>query len=340
MITKEHESLASHTTFRIGGKARYFFVAETANEIRDAVLFAEEKKLPFFVLGGGSNLLFQDADYEGVVIKVGIRGFRFEKNGDVVKIFAGAGESWEYLVSMVVGGSLWGIENLSFIPGSVGGAAVQNVGAYGSELKDCLESVEVFDTNILTTYTISKDDCKLGYRDSIFKKPEGKNLIITGITLRLSRVGMPNLSYKDVKEYFSGHIGSPSLQEMRIAIVAIRSKKLPDVALIGTAGSFFKNPVITKSEYETLRTRFPECPGIAVGTDLIKVPAGWLLDKVGNFKGMRVGGAKVSDTQALIILNDSSATAKDVRMLAESMQKKIFEETKIKLEPEVVIFGT
>lgn len=329
--------LASLTTFRIGGRAHYFFDVSSIAELREAILFARKRALPFLILGGGSNILIRDEGFSGVVIRMSIQGVSFEEQSEYVRVIAQAGEVWDSLVEKAVEKNMWGIENLSFIPGSVGAAPIQNIGAYGSEIKDAIESVEVFDTNTLASKILSKDECNFSYRSSIFKTEAGKSLIVTAVTLRLSKNGKPNLSYADVAEYFSKFPQAPTLQEVRQAIIAIRKRKLPDIKYVGTAGSFFKNPSISKEKFEELKFRFPSIKGNVEAGDKVKISAAWLLDSVAHAKEVSAGGAGIWGNHALVFVNKGNATASDILALESALRKKILEETGISLEREVVL---
>ncbi len=332
--------LSSLTTFRTGGPAQYFFDLDRAEELPSVYSFAQKRDLPFFLLGGGSNTLFKDHGFAGVVARFKSEGISFrERNGEVfVRVTAGV--RWDDVVQAVVSRGLFGIENLSFIPGSAGAAPVQNIGAYGTEIADVLDGVEVYDIEHGRFLNLSFEECGFGYRDSFFKRSEGKNFIVIALTIRLSPGGKPNLSYKDLAEYFIklGIITrTPSVQEVRDAVVAIRKGKLPDVSEIGTAGSFFKNPIIEDSHFRSLTTLFPGIPGISSGGGMVKVPAGWLLDVVGRFKGVSRGRVGVWEKQALVIVNRGGATSAEVISLAQEMAESIWKKTKIALDSEVVI---
>ena len=261
MTIEEHISLATLTTFRIGGLARYV-VTVAPEEIAEAVAFAESHQLPIFVLGAGSNLLVFDEHIEAVVVRVAPqRVFEYtERGGDVVCI-AGAGDPWDEVVADAVRRGAGGIENLSLIPGTVGAAPVQNIGAYGTELADVLEWVEVFDMRAKKVRRLTAAECQLGYRTSFFKTIEGRQLIVSRVAMRLRTHASPNISYKDLATYFEKKGNTaPTCAEVRDAVVSIRRAKLPDPAVIPNAGSFFKNPVIEKSHADELGTRFPGMP--------------------------------------------------------------------------------
>lgn len=336
MQVREHESLKKYTTFRVSGDARYFFDVSSPEELQKAFQFIKTNNLPFFILGEGSNTLFKDGFF-GAVVKISILGVKFIEGKDIVCAEVGAGEGWDLFVEQVVLKNLWGVENLSFIPGSVGAAPIQNIGAYGAEAKGVIQSVEIFDTKTLTVRTLLSHECEFVYRGSIFKTEEGRDWVVTKVIFTLKKEGQPNLSYKDTAEYFKSGKNQPTLQNVRKAIIEIRSRKLPNVKDIGTAGSFFKNPVVSKQKYEELQSRYPEVPGVLVDDSHIKIPAGWLFDHIGHFKGLREGNVGVWEKQALVLVNFGEASGEEIISLAKKMQKKIKDETGIELEPEVVI---
>ncbi len=340
MELQEHIPLAPYTTFNIGGVARYFAVAKTVDDIKQSLDFARDKNITTFVLGGGSNVLIADEGFEGLALHIALKGdFKVSQQEDgSVHISAQAGESWDVLVAYTVDEQLWGLENLSGIPGTVGGAVVQNIGAYGAALSQVLQSVEVFDTKTGHTERLSLVQCEFAYRESIFKREEGRYVVLSA-TVVLSRTPHPNLSYKDLTLRFADR--TPILAEIRESVLEIRKAKFPDVSVEGTAGSFFKNPVLPKAEAEELKAKYPELPlfTLAESSD-IKVPLGWFLDYrhgVFDMRDVRVGGARMYEKQFLVLVAARGTTAKDVRALASLVQEKIFEKLKIKIEPEVKI---
>jgi UDP-N-acetylmuramate dehydrogenase len=337
---KENVSLLPLTAFKIGGKARYFTEVKNSDELKEALRFAKEEGLPFFVLGGGSNVLIGDAGFDGLVLKMEMRGKSWEEKGDEVFVKAAAGENWDALISEAVGKGFFGFENLSAIPGSVGGSVVQNIGAYGAEIKDVVKEVEVLDTEKGEVKTLNNEECEFAYRTSIFKKKDKRNLVILSVTYRLSKNGKLNISYRDLDLYFKNKPDvQESLQNVRNAVVEIRGGKFPPLDQYGTAGSFFKNPIVEKKLYEELKLKYPNIPGFPAGVDQIKIPAAWLLDKVGNFKGVREDDVGSWQNQALVLVNYDKAAASDVKALAARMQKVIKDHTGISLEPEVQFVG-
>ncbi len=337
MKIQEQISLKNHTTFKIGGNARYFFEAESLEDVIEAIRFAKNQVIPFFILGGGSNTLFVSPSFDGVVIKIDIKRKEFKDIGGSVFVSVGAGEIWDEFVSDCVGKNLFGIENLSAIPGKVGAAPIQNIGAYGTEVKNTIHSVEFFDIKNEVTRVLSKEDCLFGYRDSFFKTSEGRNFLITGVNFLLKKEGNLNFSYKDVANYFETNDTEPTLKSMRKAIIEIRKGKFPDIKSIGTAGSFFKNPIIDLEHYSLLVSRFKGIPGIPFDSHSVKVPAGWLVERVGGFKGVRYGDVGVWENQALVLVNFGHASGQEILSLSKKIQEKVKSDIGITIEPEVVI---
>ena len=341
---QENVSLASLTTFRIGGEARFLWRAASIASLREGISFAAEKKLPFFVLGGGSNILASDGSFAGIVIRMEIRGVEFrELPHDEAEARVGAGENWDEFVAEAVKRGFCGVENLSLIPGTVGAAPVQNIGAYGVEAAQSIISVETFDPRTMKVETLMNADCRFGYRDSIFKRPEGRHLIITEVTFRLRKNAKLHTDYKDIQKYFADRsISSPSVAEVRDAVIAIRTAKLPDVSKLGTAGSFFKNPIIEKSLLNELLKSFPLLPSFPVESgeeNKAKVPAAWILDNLCGFRGYRSGSIGTYERQALVLVNFGGGTEASIMELAARMQACVREKTGIELELEVVRLG-
>jgi len=341
MVFQEHVALKDQTTFKIGGFARYFCRVEHDKDIMEAVSFAHEKKLPFFVLGGGSNVLISDKGFQGLVIKMDILGIEFfNRPNGTVEVVAGAGESWDFLVGLCVDKNLYGLENLSAIPGTVGAAPVQNIGAYGEEVKNSIKQVEVFDTEDLKIKILNNKQCKFSYRDSIFKKPGGKNYIITKVVFDFKQNSRLKTDYKDVAMYLEENkIKEPTLMQIRNAVIEIRSKKFPDLKRYGTAGSFFKNPIVSIGVFKNLQKKYPDLPSFTVSKTKIKIPAAWLLDHACGYKGIKEGNVGTYENQALVLVNYGGASAEETYNLAEKMREGILEKTGIKLEFEVQLVG-
>ncbi|MEK7113853.1 MAG: UDP-N-acetylmuramate dehydrogenase [Patescibacteria group bacterium] len=354
MQIQENIPLKDFTAFRIGGPARYFVNAENLADVKEALDFAIKNNLKIFVLGSGSNILVSDSGFDGLVIKPDIKGVeKLSEEGNVVRFKVGSGEDWDKFVGYVVDQGLWGIENLSYIPGFVGGVPMQNVGAYGMEAKDVVESVEVYDTADKTVKTIKNEDCEFGYRESRFNKREKKRYIILDVIFKLQKTGTPNMKYLDVENYMKEkNITSPSLKDMRDAIVYIRKNKLSDPAVVGNAGSFFKNLILNDEDTTKLLENVKKNTSQEVVDNLLemknklyspsgfKIPTAFLVDKVCGLKGFQMGGVKVHDRQALVLVNESgNATAHEVLALARHIMQTVYEKTGIKIYPEPELVG-
>ncbi|MDO8571180.1 MAG: UDP-N-acetylmuramate dehydrogenase [bacterium] len=333
--------LSSHTTMRVGGPAHFFSEIHDDKELPELLSFAREHKLPVFFLGEGSNILIGDKGFQGLVLKLATKGISFsDSSPNEVVVLAEAGENWDHLVEETVRRGLHGLENLSAIPGSVGAAPVQNIGAYGAEVKETVAFVEVFDTKTGEIRKLSNSECCFDYRDSIFKHDEGKHLVVLRVGFLLKKDAPLKTHYKDVAEYMKAHdIKNPTLEDMRAIVRDIRRKKLPDWGKVGTVGSFFKNPVISKEQYQSLLERFPEMPGIESPGDKIKIPLAWVIDTVCGFKGMRRGGIGIHERQALVVVNYDGGTAAEIRALADEIIASVFEKTGLRIEPEVSYIG-
>lgn len=336
MFVQEHVALRDYTTWQTGGVARYFITVSDETELVAALTFAVEHELPHFILGGGSNVLVADSGFGGVVIHLTHHAVTSTTEADTVLVTAEAGKTFDELVAEAVQSGWWGLENLSHIPGSVGATPVQNVGAYGVEVGDCIDSVRVYDQLSQAFTTLTQSDCQFGYRDSRFKREPGR-YIITAVTFRLHTIPQPQLSYRDLATYFSN--STPSLRAIREAVIAIRSAKFPDWHTVGTAGSFFKNPIISGAHYETLVDRYPELPGFEQPDGMVKVPLGWILDKVLGLKGQGTETVGCYAGQALVLYNKGGATTADVVAFAEAIAQRVYEATEIIIAWEVTLVG-
>lgn len=325
--------LASYTTFGIGGPAEYFTTIKEEDALGEAVRFAKERGLQITVLGGGSNMLVADEGVKGLVIKNEIGGIAYEENDDTVLVTAGAGVSWDALVAETVAKGFWGIENLSGIPGTVGATPIQNVGAYGVEIADVISSVHVFNIDTEQHETLKGDTCAFTYRHSIFKTEEGKCYIVIKVVYELSRTPAPKLGYKDLDARFHG--AQPLLTEIRDAIITIRSSKFPDWHETGTAGSFFKNPIVTPRAYDALVQKYPGIPAFFTEAGMVKVPLGWILEHILNLKGVQSGNVGTYRGQALVVVNYGGATAAEIDAFANTVVQKVFDMTDIVVEREV-----
>lgn len=337
MTVLENVSLAPMTTFRIGGAARYFTAVTSEDELVGALSYARERKLPVFVLGGGSNILVADEGFPGLVIRVGITGMTHERTGSSVCVSAGAGVAWDGFVSWAVGSGLYGVENLSGIPGTVGATPIQNVGAYGAEVRDVITRVDTLDAETGQPRSFVSFECAFGYRDSFFKSPAGKRYIITRVHFNLSEEGACNTSYHDLSEYFA-RPGAPAAmpQSVREAVLSIRRGKFPDLARYGTAGSFFRNPVVSESDFRALAERFPELPGHRTGDGRVKIPLAWILDHVLRLRGERAGDVGAHETQPIVIVNYGNATSREIGAFAEDVRARVHAACGIDIEREIV----
>lgn len=330
---KHEEPLAPHTTFNIGGPAEYFSSVTSEDELVERIKEANDRGLPITVLGGGSNVLIADEGIRGAVIKIALDGIEETDEGNTVHLAVGAGTVFDDVVAHTVARGYWGIENLSYIPGSMGATPIQNVGAYGVEIGERIESVRVYDTETASFASLPADACRFGYRDSIFKHPEGARYIVTGVTLRLSRTPARRITYRDLAARFGET--EPTQQEIRDVLSSVRAEKFPDWRQIGTAGSFFKNPVITQAQYASLLVRYPDLPSFSVDEAHVKVPLGWVLDKIVGVRGTRDGSVGAYEGQALVIVNYGGATARDVEAFARRIETDVRALTGIAIEREV-----
>ncbi len=331
-MTKEHVPLSSLTTLRVGGRAQVVATCTSVEEVHAALAYAREHNLPFYVLGEGSNVLAHDTGYAGLIIRIEIPGLSFEEENGSVKVHAGAGVSWDELVEAAAKRGLWGLENLAGIPGLVGAAPVQNIGAYGAELKDTLESVEVIDAKTGEEKRLTSDECKLSYRDSTFK--HDASLIITGVTLMLQKEGTPRIEYGDLLRAKEAGVDLSTPLAIGAAVRQIRSGKFPDRTRFGTAGSFFKNPILTQEAYDALCAKYGPIPQFP-NPKGVKIPLAFILDKVLGLRGHRKGAAWLFGAQPLVLVLDEGGTASDVDSLAREIETRVKEETGISIEREV-----
>lgn len=327
-------TLRDRNTFGLEATARHWAEFRTPGQLRDIVLTCRDRNLPWYVLGGGSNIILT-GNFPGVVIHPAADAIS-RPQPDLVR--AEAAVVWDDLVARTVELGLGGLENLSLIPGHAGAAPVQNIGAYGAEAKDTIETVEYFDTEALRTVRITAAECAFGYRDSVFKGALRGRAIVTAVEFRLTpeKNGKYtyNIGYGDLRDRVT-ELGGPSLANIRRAVIAIREAKLPDPAVTGNAGSFFKNPVIPAAQAEELRERYPDMPGYPCnnGTE-VKVPAAWLIDRAG-WKGFRCGTVGVHPKQALVLINLGGATAQEILNLARRIIGDVEQKFGIALSMEV-----
>ncbi len=336
---EEYVNIRDFTTFKVGGKFRYFVELNDPKELPELYKLSKDKNLPVHILGGGSNMVFPDGVFESIVAQIQFCGFEIiSDTADYVDLKASAGENWDYVVESAVAVGLSGIEAMSAIPGTCGATPVQNVGAYGQEIKDTLISVDVFDTKNQTFKTLSNADCHFAYRYSIFKeKPRGR-YVITAITLRLSKSkpGIPN--YPGVKRYFfENNENNPTLLQIREAIVSIRKNKLPDPKEVPNVGSFFKNPIVKSEISNKLKKSYPDLHVFSMGGDRVKIPAGWLVETAG-LKGKNFGSISIYPNNALVLINNGNATRADVTRVKDEIIDAVFKKFGITLEtePEII----
>ncbi|MGD8368623.1 MAG: UDP-N-acetylmuramate dehydrogenase, partial [Desulfobacterales bacterium] len=290
---------------------------------------------PKLILGGGSNVLFLD-DFPGLVLHPAIRGIELlGEDSDSVLVWVGAGENWDGFVAEAVSRGWHGVENLSWIPGCVGACPIQNIGAYGVEVKAVIDRVEVWSIEDFQPRVIDRRSCRFGYRDSIFKHELKKSAVITGVVFRLHKKASFTLTYPELRAAFSA-AGSADLAAVRDAVIAIRRRKLPDPAGLANAGSFFKNPIVAESKYRQLKSRHPLMPAFRLVDGRWKIPAGWLVERCG-WKGFRDGDAGVSQDHALILVNHGRATGAQILALSQQITASVADRFGIDLKPEVTI---
>ena len=342
MTIEENVSLKPYNTFGIETIARYFVSVQSVAQLQELTtkpVYQDHKKM---ILGGGSNVLLTQ-DFDGLIIKMDIKGIELiEEDVESVYLKAGAGENWHEFVLYCIKQGFGGIENLSLIPGTVGAAPMQNIGAYGVEIKDAFESLDAVDIASGDVVTFDHQACCFGYRESVFKRDYKEKYIITAVTFKLSKQHQINTSYGAIEESLQAmrkagnYQAKPAIQEVSDAVIQIRQAKLPDPAKIGNAGSFFKNPVVSKEKYEALQKQYEQVPGYPVGDNTVKVPAGWLIEKCG-WKGKRVGNTGVHSHQALVLVNHGNVKGADVYALAMDIKKSVQDQFGIEINPEVNI---
>jgi len=331
---KDNFPLECYNTFHIPVKTRWFAEYDSEEELCRLLsdeYFMECRSLH---IGGGSNLLFVN-DFDGIIVHSCIKGIETVcEETDSAVIRTGAGELWDAVVGYAVSNGLYGIENLSHIPGETGAAAVQNIGAYGVEIKDVIESVEAFNQFSGEKRQFSVDECEYTYRRSFFKIPDNDPYIVTHVNLRLQKQPVFNLEYAALDEALKGQ--KVTLQSVRDAVISVRSSKLPDPAVTGNAGSFFMNPVVAEHTFNDLKARYPEIPSYPSSGGTVKIPAGWLIERCG-FKGKRCGNTGVYEKQALVLVNYGGATGAEIADFAETVIEGVRSKFAITLQPEVRI---
>ena len=347
MNIEENVALAPVTTLQVGGAARYFAEARREDEVREAVEWAKMSNLSLFVLGGGSNIVVADSGWPGLVLRIAIGGLTSEGAGNAVLLSAGAGVDWDEFVAQTVAQNCAGVECLSGIPGSVGGTPVQNVGAYGQEVADTIESVRALDMKNDRVVVLPRPACGFGYRSSIFNTAERGRYIILRVNFRMQRGSGPNLRYADLREHFAQTKTAPTLTSVRQAVREIRCRKgmliVPGDGDCRSAGSFFKNPVLSNEQFQDLdaraRARGLDVPSYPALEAQRKVPAAWLVEHSGFAKGFRLGAAGISSKHALAIINTGGAQASEIIRLKDAIQQGVGSTWGILLEPEPEFVG-
>ena len=336
-VVQEYKSLKAYNSFGIEVKSRYFVEVLTERDLEELLQSPIIAQHELLVLGGGSNILFT-RDFEGLIIKMSIPGISvIPGNNDEIIVSSGAGVVWNDLVNYCVSNGFAGIENLSLIPGTVGASPIQNIGAYGVELKDVFHSCNAYNISTGQPRTFSFEDCRFGYRDSIFKNELKNKYIITRVNFKLSKTGHINTQYGAINEELAKRgISDPDIADISEVVAAIRVSKLPDPSTIGNAGSFFKNPVIARDEFQRLISTFPNIVNFPAPGGKVKIAAGWLIEQCG-FKGKVVGNTGTWKNQALVLVNHGGATGHEVYSFSEQIIEDVDAKFGIRLEREVNI---
>ena len=335
----KHYSLLPHNTFGIQANCDRFIDMETEDDVMKLKDMLDDKDMPLLIIGRGSNLLLTD-DYHATVLHCSIKGKTIVKeDGNSVLLRCGAGEEWDSIVDYCVAHDWQGIENLSLIPGEVGASAVQNIGAYGTEVKEIIHSIEAVEISTGKKHTFSNEQCEYSYRQSKFKNEWKDRFIITHVTYRLEKSTdyIPKVDYGNIKsELERKGISLPTMKDIRDVVISIRKDKLPDPEVEGNAGSFFMNPIVEKATFMNLLEQYPDMPHYNVDSEREKIPAGWMIDKCG-WKGKTLGKAGVHDRQALVLVNRGGATGKDILLLCNTIRSDVRQKFGIDIHPEVNI---
>jgi UDP-N-acetylmuramate dehydrogenase len=336
---RENVSLAPFTTLNVGGPARYFIKAETEDDVVSAFKFARDRALPVFVLGGGSNIVVADAGFDGVVLQIGLKGRQTGNTENEITV--AAGEDWDTFVEYAVMNGFAGVECLSGIPGSVGGTPVQNVGAYGQEVSETITCVRCLDRSSGEIKELTNAECAFSYRRSVFNSTHRDRHAVLSVTFALRRGGKPRIVYRDLIDHFEEH--QPTLSETREAILSIRRAKSMVIDAKDpnsrSVGSFFKNPIVEPSKYRAIEVEHSTVvPGFPAG-DGIKIPAAWLIERTGFYKGYVEGNVGISTNHTLALINRGGGTAEEIIHLKEKIQAAVRSRFEIDLEPEPVFVG-
>ena len=336
MKIEENYSLLSHNTFGIKANTRWFISYDSEEELQKILSDEYFQSLPFLHIGSGSNLLFL-SDYEGIVLHSAIPDIEIVAEDEkTVELKVGAGCIWDEFVQYATNKGWGGTENLSGIPGEVGASAVQNIGAYGSEVKDLIVSIEVYDVLTKEKRQILNTECGYAYRQSRFKNEWKDKYIITSVIFSLLKQPQYNIEYGNLRELLSGK--EVTLQTIRDAVIAIRDSKLPNPKIDGNAGSFFMNPYVEKDHYEVLKQKYPNMPSFPVSEKQVKIPAAWLIEQCG-LKGFQMGKAAVHDKQPLVLVNKGGAVGQEIADLALHVQDTVYQKFGITISPEVIYIG-
>lgn len=338
-LVQTNVDLKPYNTLNISATARYFASVDSTDRLREILQHPELADMSIRILGGGSNMLFV-GDYKGLVLHIDIKGREvIDENDDHIWLKIGAGENWHQTVRHCVEKGWGGIENLSLIPGTVGAAPIQNIGAYGVELSEVFEWLDGLDIEGRASRRYEKEFCEFGYRDSIFKGELKGIVIVTHVVLKLDKDPSVNTSYGSIQdELEKQNIEDPTIRDISDIVINIRNRKLPDPDALGNAGSFFKNPIVKDEVYDGIKETYPEAPGYAMENGKTKVPAGWLIEEAG-WKGKEVGNVGTYEQQALVIVNHGGATGEEIIELSKKIQQSVTDKFGIALEPEVNIIG-
>ena len=332
MIDLKNYNLKTHNTFGIDAKCSRFLEYESVAEAQEVAKILRESSIPYIIIGGGSNLLLTK-DYEGIVVHSACKGV--ERKGN--SLICGSGEVWDDIVAKSIAMQLYGAENLSLIPGDVGASAVQNIGAYGSEVKDLIRKITAVEISTGAVREFNHTECEYGYRQSRFKHEWKNRFLIISVEYELSEAFQPRLDYGNIRaELERRNITEPTAQQLRDTIIDIRNAKLPDPKVMGNAGSFFMNPIVSREKYEQLAEQYVGMPHYEIDADNVKIPAGWMIDQCG-WKGKSIGRAGVHDKQALVLVNRGGATGAEIVALCEAIQKDVKAKFDIDIHPEVNI---
>ena len=336
MKDERNYSLKEHNTFGIDAKCRRFIEFEDDEEAFEVAEILRKSALPYIIIGGGSNLLLTK-DFDGIVVRSGIKGHYFEEDFTCERMTCGSGEVWDDMVATSIKAGYYGLENLSLIPGDVGASAVQNIGAYGVEAKDFILCVWMVEIATGKPWMIGNEECEYGYRQSRFKQDWKNRFLITRVTYGLARTFRPRLDYGNIRsELEKRGITKPTAEQVRDVIIDIRNAKLPDPKVEGNAGGFFMNPVVTRNRYEKLAALYPDMPHYKVDSRHEKIPAGWMIEQCG-WKGKSLGRAGVHDKQALVLVNRGGATGAEIVALSDAIRKDVKTRFGIDIHPEVNI---